>query len=102
MVDDIYDFVDENPIASIKENVDDIDKAIAKIEDLRSTYRALHKEMKRLSPNTYDANHLTRFTNVTKIIKHVLLKNRLHLSLMDFWETCSNWRTDFRRSTGRE
>ena len=35
-------------------------------------------------------------------LRHVLLKNRLHLSLMDFWETFSNWRTDFRRSTGRE
>ena len=35
-------------------------------------------------------------------LRHVLLKNRLHFSLMDFRETFSNWRTDFRRSTGRE
>lgn len=69
VVDDIYDFVDENPIASVRENVDDIDKAISKIGDLRSTYRSLHKELKRLSPDTYEGDHSIRFDNVLKIVK---------------------------------
>ena len=69
VVDDIYDFVDENPIAFVRENLDDIDKSISKIEDLRSTYRSLHKELKRLSPDTYEGDHSIRYDNVVKLIK---------------------------------
>ena len=39
LIDDIKDFVEENAIADIKFCVADIDTAINRIEDLRSTFR---------------------------------------------------------------
>ena len=46
MIDDINDFVEENTVADIKFCIDDIDTAISRIEDLRSTFRERIREIK--------------------------------------------------------
>ncbi len=43
--DDIHDFIDETPPQEISSSIEDLDKAIARIEDLRSAFRTKQKEL---------------------------------------------------------
>ena len=43
--DDIRDYIEENPGEEHKDSLEDIDKHIARIEDLRSVFRNKHKEL---------------------------------------------------------
>ena len=42
---DITDFIDENPAKEFSSSIEDLDKCVARIEDLRSAFRTKHKEL---------------------------------------------------------
>ena len=69
VTDDIYDFLDENPINEIRGNVSDLDRNVSKMEELRSQYRTLHKELKRLLPSTYQAEFGQAYKETLEAIK---------------------------------
>ncbi len=69
---DVYDFVDEHPIQDICENVNDIDKVIARAEDLRSSYRGVHNDLKRLLPDEYEETYGQTCSKVLDLIKHYI------------------------------
>ena len=69
---DIYDFVEEHSIDDIRENVHDIDKVIARAEDLRSSYRGLHNDLKRLLPDEYEEKYGQERQKIVDLIRHYI------------------------------
>ena len=55
---DIIDFIEENPTQHVVLSVEDMDKMISRIEELRSKYRGSHRELQRYIGNTYNENFL--------------------------------------------
>ena len=55
--DDIKDMIDENPISDIDESTEDLDSAISKIEDLRTKYRRVHKELLQSLGDEYENSY---------------------------------------------
>ena len=71
---DIVDFLDENQIKEISDNVSDIDSAITRVEELRSSYRGIHKELKSKMENDYDPELKDRYEKVLRVIKDYIVK----------------------------
>ena len=46
IAEDIDDYLDENPIKEIGQNIGDHDIVCKRVEDLRSIYRGRHKQLK--------------------------------------------------------
>ena len=72
VTDDIYDFLDENPIDEIRGNVSDLDRNVSKMEELRSQYRTLHRELKRLLPGIYEAEYGHSFRETLEAVKEYI------------------------------
>ena len=68
---DIVDFIDENPLNRLK-TVDDINSFIVRIEDLRSKYRNVHKEMCNVVQHERIPELKQQYEKMLKIIKEVL------------------------------
>ena len=68
---DIVDFIDENPLNRLK-TVEDINAFIMRIEDLRSKYRNVHKEMCNVVQHERIAEFKQQYEKMLKTIKEVL------------------------------
>ena len=66
--DDITDFIDENPIEELLV-IEDINTCISKLEDLRSKYRNVHREIRRIQPEQYTEDLKDKEAKVMKSIK---------------------------------
>ena len=59
LADDIDDFIEENSIEEIEDSMSDLDLVIKRIEEMRSQYRAKHKELSALDPRYGDNQDYT-------------------------------------------
>ena len=68
---DIGDYLDENPIDDISQNVGDLDAVIVRIEEFRSSYRSLHKELKAVmgDDESYSEKYDDRFQSMLSDMK---------------------------------
>ena len=51
MTDDINDFIVENDVSDMEHCIDDVDSAIHRMEDFRSTFREKHRELQTIMQN---------------------------------------------------
>ena len=54
LADDIYDHIDEHPTTGVALSIRDMDAMISKCEELRSVFRAKHRELERYLGSSYD------------------------------------------------
>ena len=71
LYDDINDYIDENVFVE-NSTVDDIDKSVVRVEDLRSKYRGFHKELRCLNNKKYEAEMKEEFEKCLQSIKEYL------------------------------
>ena len=79
IAEDIDDYLDENPIKEIGQNIGDHDIVCKRVEDLRSIYRGRHKQLKTSMGDVdykakYDIAYTKRLDDMKKYIK--LLKSQ--------------------------
>ena len=67
--DDVTDFIDENPVGEVPSAVEDLDKVIKRMEDLRSGYRSKHKELRIHLGQEYGRELRTTYDNTLDIVK---------------------------------
>lgn len=70
--DDIDDFIDENPSYHFGNSIEDLDKAISRIEDLRSAFRARHKELKNHCRDRYGESLHKAYSSTLDVVKEYL------------------------------
>ena len=74
LYDDIYDYIDENPTSDLL-TVEDINAFTFKLEDLRSKYRNVHKEIKRFaSEDEYADTYSKKLTSTLQKMKDELVE----------------------------
>ena len=57
IADDIEDYIEEHPSNDVGNSIDDIDKVLGKMEELRSAFRGKHNELKvQCGPHRYPPN----------------------------------------------
>ena len=78
MRDEIMDFIDENFIDNLI-ITEDIDAAVNRIEDLRTQYRSIHKNMKQLDADNYDTTHKVTFDETMSEAKHYIIPPTISL-----------------------
>ena len=80
LVDDIDDFLSENPCVDFKNSIFDLDSAIKNIEDLRSTFRCKHKQLeKTYADNTEYVNEYgVAYQNKIDELKNYILNAKTY------------------------
>ena len=86
LTEDVNDFMDENPIKEISENVDDLDSVISRVEEFRSRYRSLHEELKSFLGDAYEEDYGEKSRKVISTIKAYILlakESRQEIAMME-------------------
>ena len=68
LADDINDFLDENNLDENINDIEDIESCISRIEQLRSKYRRVHKDLSKLIDN-YEVNYGKEQLEIIALIK---------------------------------
>ena len=66
------DFIDENPVIEVPSAVDDLDKVIKRMEDLRSDYRSKNKELRLLLGSEYGADLESTYKKTLDVVKEYI------------------------------
>ena len=108
--DDITDFIDENPTNELLV-IDDVDLCIRKLEELRSNYRRIHKDIRALDPADYDGNlkndfdkvmfHIKEHLSNVKIVKKSIRNEEVNAAANEKFEKEQTREAEFRNRTIR-
>ena len=73
LYEDINDYLEENPVEDISESLKDLDVAISKVDNLRSTYRGKHNDLRAVMSERYDKHFGKSYEdNMFRIKKYIL------------------------------
>ena len=71
---DIKDYIEENPVDCLHDSVNDLDVAIRRVEDFRTTYRGKHVELCTIMGEQYDVKSGKLNQNMMGTIKNYILQ----------------------------
>ena len=89
LCEDIEDYIEENEFND-QSAIADIDSSITKIEEMRSKYRAVHKDIKTFDPGVYEAELKTTYEKTMTSIKNYLSTVKLIKSNIRKYESDRN------------